>query len=106
MIDKYGQEKWLKDMPERIICLLLLKQAFGQEGLSSEEIEDELGGRPSKEETIPSSINCLSHNELIDAIPKRTPGGLKIIYRLNQKGMEEIGEMTDRARIELKAKYN
>ena len=98
-----NKEEWLKDMPERIMLLLLLKR----EGLSSEQIDDELGeNHPARKDTIISSIHCLCRNELINAVNKRTSGGLQIVYELSEKSFAEIGEMVDRARIERKAKYN
>lgn len=98
-----NKEEWLKNMPERILLVLLLKQASEQEQqLSLGKIQDELGGgRSFQDDIILNSIHCLCNNGLIDTITERAAGGLQIVYRLSQKGLAEIGEMVDRARIEL-----
>lgn len=99
MLIKTKEEEWLKDMPERIMCLLLVKQVAKQEALSSEQIEDELGGRPAKEETILNSINYLCRNQLITWVTNRTWTGTKIMYKLTETGLGEIQEFVDTVRI-------
>ena len=84
-----SREVWLKDMPERILFLLLLKKE-----LSTEELMRDFG----KEDLIRGSLSWLIRQGFITNNYICEEGGAKVTYKLTGTGIEELQKLINDAR--------